>query len=233
MAERLRASRPEDPETPGARSVLSRRTLLGVGAGLAAGSFLSAAPAGFPHVVRRRASFEGLTEAWTDLASGLLAEELSPDEYLFHLEAEIARVGPGDVPERSSTVYDKDGLKTGPAWIGQGFFLVVLELAPGTVVRPHDHPAHTVVTTLKQGSCRYRHFDRVGEVAPGGERTLRCTRDGVLSVWESTEVSTLRDNVHEFTAGPEGERIGADTGLADAAGAVARRIHRARIGEGF
>ena len=82
------------------------------------------------------------------------------------------------------------------------------KMAPGAVLKPHDHPGHVVVTLGLEGSARYAHYDLADEPPSKNDRStpflVRETRTGILTPGCTTHLSRTRDNLHTFTAGPEG-----------------------------
>lgn len=154
--------------------------------------------------------FDRFTDQWLSLHDEFLADaEPDEDRYLYRLCALIAAVGSGAVPARSRNSYEAEGLQSGPAY-GQGpQFIVEFELAPGAIVRAHNHVGYNFVSAGSKGSCAFRHFEPVGPPPPvagnlGKPFELLETRRGILTPGRLTSLSRTRDSIHWFQAGDEG-----------------------------
>lgn len=198
---------------------VGRRRALQVAGALCALPFLSPLAAGGrgSFAARGRGSrgqdkpagpFDAFTDLWWELEGEYLGPEAREDAYLYRLAAEAQALAPADVPEMQRTVFENERLTTGPAWTSGSIFAVVVRMAPGAVLAPHDHPGHVVVTMGLEGSARYRHYELEDEAPAKDDRDtpflVRETRSGLLVPGCTTHLSRTRDNVHAFTAGPEG-----------------------------
>lgn len=185
---------------------IGRRRLLR-GSAAAAASFLLTRFA----TAERRSDSEFFGR-WRELAGRLLDDsEIGEEEYIRELSRDISLLPLDSVPRRSEVRFDKNGLRTGPAWTGGAIFLVEVTIAPGATVRPHNHPSHNSINVGLSGSCSYEHYEIHGP-APVPEEgtpafTVRQTRSGLLETGRMAELTKTRDNIHTFRAGDEGATI--------------------------
>lgn len=202
-----------------------RRALLRTGASLGVAAALASAGSATPmnpNIDRLGLhDFKSFTDAWRALtdehlgagpgagvseAAGPGALEL--DLYLHRLTTEIRRLSLDQVPEAQRIVFENERFTTGPAHHDGEIFLVVATMQPNAELPPHNHPNHIVATTCLSGSARYRHFELPDSAPPIDDRSesfpLRETRSGLLTPGRTTHLSRERDNVHTFTAGPQG-----------------------------
>ena len=161
---------------------------------------------------RPAAASEAFYDAWRALSARLETEPTLREEgYIGELEVLVARLAVDDMPRRQRVVFEQDGLKTGPAWFEGKLFIVELTLDPGAVIRPHNHPAHNVVTVGVAGACTYEHYEPQGDAPPQKPDTphftVRRTRAGILLPGRRSELTRTRDNIHTFRAGDEGATI--------------------------
>lgn len=158
-------------------------------------------------------AFEEFGKRWLELAEGLLAQsEPNEDAYLYRLCSLLSDLPPAAIPNRMRTVWDGDGMKTGPAWVSTPVFAVELELEPGAVVRAHNHETYNNVTLGLEGDCRVRHFDTVGVVPDFRTELeqvfhLREMLSARLIPGRMSHLSRTRDNIHWFQAGEKGARL--------------------------
>ena len=117
-------------------------------------------------------SAEPFFKDWTALADRLFDEEgMSEERYIRELTGLVSQLPLNAVPPRRKVVFDKNGLKTGPAWSEGRIFVVELTLQPHAVIRPHNHPSHNAVSLGLAGSCQYEHYEIVGEAPPAKSGT--------------------------------------------------------------
>lgn len=198
-----------------AQSQLQRRSLIRASAGL--GVTAALAPTGSAATMNQEKDplglhdFASFAKVWRSLTDEHLHDEPSPlelDLYLHRLATEILRLPADQVPEVKQLVFENERFTTGPAHHDGEIFLVVATMQPGAVLLPHNHPNHIVATTCLSGAARYRHFELPGDAPKVDDRdasfALHETRAGLLTPGLTTHLSRERDNVHTFTAGPEG-----------------------------
>ena len=115
---------------------------------------------------------------WQALSERLFDEEaISEERYIRELTSLVSRLPLDAVPSRRKVVFDKNGLKTGPAWSEGRIFVVELTLQPHAVIRPHNHPSHNAVTLGLAGSCQYEHYEIAGEAPPAESGRSLLPRD--------------------------------------------------------
>ncbi|MCZ6696445.1 MAG: hypothetical protein O7A63_07900 [Acidobacteria bacterium] len=136
---------------------------------------------------------------------------MSEERYIRELTSLVSQLPLDAVPPRRKVVFDKNGLKTGPAWSQGRIFVVELTLQPHAVIRPHNHPSHNAVSLGVAGACQYEHYEIVGEAPPAKSGTppfvVQRTRSGLLLPGRLSELTRTRDNIHTFRAGKEGATI--------------------------
>ena len=198
---------------------ITRRAALRASTATAAcllGSTVAMARAAQEGQQRKAASrFQSLCQEWLAIAAEYPERgvaEFPADEYLFRLCAALTKLGGAGVPDPFKVGWDKDGLRAGPVWIEGEIFVVEQKLAPGTVLRAHNHPAFNGVSLVTAGDCEFRHFEPVGEVPDyrtglGEHFHLRETRAGILGVGRMSSFSRTRENIHWFRAGDDGATI--------------------------
>ncbi len=160
-------------------------------------------------------AFDAFADAWRDLhvdyMGGGIEGEPMEDAYLYRLAAEARGLAPTAVPPMMRKAFENERLSTGPAWVGGAIFAVVVEMAPDSVLTPHDHPGHVVVTMGLRGTASYAHYELADEPPPKDDRAspflVRETRTGILAPGCTTHLSRTRDNMHTFRAGPEGATL--------------------------
>ncbi len=182
-------------------------------AGLASGCFLLDPLGSVRHAMdlTRRQGFEDFASEWQVLAAELADGTIGDDAFLHRLAGAMAALGPEGVPPRMRTVYDKNGMKTGPAYFENGLLIVVVELMAGAVIPPHRHNAHDILTVGLKGLCTYRHYQVKGR-APGSDDTksswrVQETLTGIMTSGRSSDLTVSRDHIHTFHAGKAGAVI--------------------------
>ena len=202
---------------PGAQSLCTgvtdrRREAIKL-AGLASGCFLLDPLESIRHAMglTRREGFEEFASTWQELAAELADGAIGNDGFLHRLAGALASLGPDGVPPKMRTVYDKNGMKTGPAYFENGLLIVVVELMAGAVIPPHRHNAHDILTVGLKGFCTYRHYQIVGEAPESGDSKttwrVQETRSGIMTRGRSSDLTVSRDHIHTFHAGEEGATI--------------------------
>jgi len=190
--------------------------------------------------------FEALSKRWLELAAEVTADADAAleERYLRRLGDLIAELPPEQLPRRERVVFDRDGMKTGPAWASGTTFLVELTLDPGAVIQAHDHPGFAVTTAVIEGEALCRQFEPDGDAPTSESREVFRLREmsrSVLVPGRRSDLSRSRDNIHWFRAGEAGAtlldftyRIGGTTrkfsalDLSDEPIAPARGIFEAR-----
>lgn len=157
-------------------------------------------------------ALEAFYARWMARARALIAEP-TPDEerFVYELAADVASRAPSFFPSRAETVYSGEGLRTGPIGRDDVFQLVELELDPGAVVAPHNHPVYCFVTLCLAGEARVRHFEpEPGAPSPAAveqDFVVREVQDVLLRPGRVSTLTRSRANVHALVAGPEGARL--------------------------
>ena len=160
-------------------------------------------------------AFERFCGEWLDIAEDYPDRdpaEFSADAYLYRLCSAVSKLDVEHIPPRFKTGWNKDGLAAGPVWGKGAIFIVEQQLAPGAVLRAHNHPSFNAVTMVSKGDCYFRHFEPIGE-APSYRDELRKpfrlseTRAGILSVGRMSTLSRSRENIHWFQAGDDGATV--------------------------
>jgi len=152
--------------------------------------------------------------AFTERCKLLAAEHLDggridPDVYLARIAALGPRLNVNTLPEielRDFGNYDPP-VRTAPASMMPPIVVIQWRLAPGAVLPPHNHTPGYVYSLCLEGQCWVRHFEIVGEApAPGAEGLfhMRKTMAKLLRPGMGSSLTHARDNIHTFTAGPEG-----------------------------
>ena len=123
----------------------------------------------------------------------------------------ISQLPLNTIPPRKKVVFERDGLKTGPAWFEGRIFVVELTLEPHAEIQPHNHPSHNAVSLGLAGTCQYEHYEIVGKAPPSipgtPSFTVQRTRSGLLFPGRLSELTRTRDNIHTFRAGKDGATI--------------------------
>ena len=170
-----------------------------------------------PHVIsRRRLLWLPLMLAWPSrralaqtssldafaaqaqpIAKKLVADQsrAGQDAYLYELAALAVRVH--DVAPRELFQF-KPGVRLAPAFRGSPFFVIEWRLDAGARLPPHDHPGYSVCTLALDGEAEVEHYE------PAGDASVRKTRVSLLAPGSVDTLSSLRDNIHGFRAGPRG-----------------------------
>jgi len=149
---------------------------------------------------------------WVERAKLLVADdEPNEDAFLYALCADLAERDPQAFPGRGFTVFDQDGMKTGPVGNDDTFQIVELELDPGTRVPAHNHVAYDFATLCVSGEARVRHFEpEQGSAAPtevGAELVVREVANQLLVPGRTSTLTRTRANVHALTCGDEPVRL--------------------------
>ena len=192
-------------------TMVTRRRVITISTAMAgAFAFRGAARAGEPP---EEIDLEEFADAWRSAAEVVLdAPHAEEDRYLHRLCGLVLSLDRADVPRMKRPGFERDGLKSGPAW-GDGEIMVVeIRLAPGAVIPAHNHVGYSFVTMGLEGECEYRHYeplDAPPAIASGrsADFDVRETRAGVLTPGRLTHLSRVRDNIHWFRAGDEGATL--------------------------
>ena len=148
------------------------------------------------------------------MARVLFEEDRSPtgqDAYLLRI-ASMA-MGLKGVPDTKLGVFANldPEVRFGISYRGKPFFIVQWWMAPGAILPAHRHPRASVCTVGVEGETRLRHFEALPdapEYNSGSKATflMRQTRDQILTPGRVSTLSSSRDNIHYFHAGPAGAR---------------------------
>ena len=163
--------------------------------------------------VPKGAGFERFTQQWLEL-TGELLEDGEPDEdrYVYRLSALVAALGVDQLPPRTRTSFEKEGMQSGPAYGAGDRFIVEFELEPGAVIQAHNHVGFDFLSVGAEGACHFRHFEPLEDPPPirGGLREpfpLQQTRRGILTPGRMTTLTRTRDTIHWFQAGEDGAKF--------------------------
>jgi len=179
-----------------------------------------------------------------------VAEELHKDStapgqeaYLHWLASMIARASAVDIPRAKLGRFEKlePPVSFGVCYRGTPFFIVEWKLEPGAFLPPHCHPNASVCTVGLEGEARIRNFEVVADAPEFSSRksfTVRETHNELIGPGRINTLSSMRDNIHTFRAGPRGARgidistyHGPDVGFSFLDIAVAPREPEARVFE--
>lgn len=202
---------------------IERRTILWK-MPMAAAAFLAA----IPEVLRGGSG----TLTWDDFTTrtSALAKELRDaadfDEEVYSHRLAAAAAGMPDVP--STAKMGRFGkldppVEFGPVYRGAPIFIVQWKLAPNAWLPPHNHPNANVVSVGLEGEAVVTHFEVEGDAPPFDSTsrfTVRRTRETLIAPRRVSELTSARDNIHTFRAGPKGARgidintlVGANAGF--------------------
>ena len=151
-------------------------------------------------------------DAWEQAARRFVAEPVPNEERFVHeLCAALAAQDPRALPTRRFTVYDADGMRTGPVGRDDVFQPVEIELDPGVAIPIHNHVGYTFVSLCVAGSAHVRHFEPLADMPPpsavGEELVVREVATGWLVPGRVSTLTRSRANLHGFVAGEEGCRL--------------------------
>ncbi|MCA9691071.1 MAG: hypothetical protein KC636_15810 [Myxococcales bacterium] len=153
---------------------------------------------------------EALLREWSARA-GVLAAARDPAEDAFVLElcAALTQIAPDALPPRTREGYAADGLTSGPVFGDAVFQVIEFQLAPGAIIRAHNHVGYAFVSLGVRGRVMVRHYEVEGEApAPGAdlERSfhVREVASAMLTPGRTSTLTRGRANIHWFQAGPEG-----------------------------
>jgi hypothetical protein len=187
---------------------IERRTILWK-LPLAATAFFAA----IPEVLR---SSGPLTwDEFTARATAAAKELYNPDgydedAYVYRLAS--AASGAPDVPANAKT--GKFGkldppVEFGPVYRGAPIMMVQWKLAPNAWLPPHNHPHYNVISIGLEGEAVVTHYDVDGDAPAFDDRSsfvVRRTRETLIAPRRMSPLTSARDNIHTFRAGPKGAR---------------------------
>jgi predicted metal-dependent enzyme (double-stranded beta helix superfamily) len=151
-------------------------------------------------------------EEFTSRTAALARELQGVDEetYVYRLAAET--VNAPDVPPGSKTGrFGKldPPVEFGPVFRGAPIMIIQWKLAPNAWLPPHNHPHYDVVTIGLEGEALLTHYDVDGD-APAFDAAspfaVRRTRETLIAPRRVSPLTSSRDNIHTFKAGPKGAR---------------------------
>jgi hypothetical protein len=138
------------------------------------------------------------------------ADGYDEDAYVYHLAA--AAVGAPDVPATAKTGrFGKldPPVEFGPVYRGAPIMMVQWKLAPNAWLPPHNHPHYNVISIGLEGEAVVTHYDVDGDAPPfdaASAFTVRRTRETLIAPRRMSPLTSSRDNIHTFRAGPKGAR---------------------------
>jgi len=194
--------------------VIERRRLLALPAAALLAAWttrqgeLASKPASAPSESGRLTFEQFLAEAVPGASAR--AADTSPrgqDAYLWYLASLAVRIL--EVPEpKLATFGSVEGVRFGRSFEGPPFLALYWRMEPGAHLPAHPHPTACVCTVGLEGEARMRNFEFMGE--PDYETKerfrVRFQHAQILKPGRVNTLSTVRDNLHEFRAGPRGAR---------------------------
>lgn len=159
-----------------------------------------------------RSDVSAFLEDWVARAQDVTKED-SPNEdaCVRELCAGLARLDPEGFPERQKITYDKDGMTSGPIQADGTFMVLQFDLAPGAVIRAHNHVGFDFVSYCVRGETRVRNFEPVADSADpsevGEDLLVREVANTLLLPGRVTSLTRSRANIHWFQAGEQGARF--------------------------
>ncbi len=213
----------DDHDAPGAELApgvtVERRSLFWLPAALAAAVLFGRRPAaaaadgGAKGPADARLGWDVFVRECRAVAAALFKDATASgqDAYLLRLGALAVRLK--DQPPGEVFPYGKlePKVEFGPSYRGTPFVIIQWRMQPRAVLPAHCHPGASVCTLGLAGEARLRNFEVEG-AAPAydsgsSERFLiRETHSQVLTAGRVNTLSSVRDNIHYFEAGPEGAR---------------------------
>jgi hypothetical protein len=165
-----------------------------------------------PEVVR---GLDSATTGWDDFTARLaaLAKDIKgadEEQYIYRLAAEA--VNAPDVPPGSKTgKFAKldPPVEFGPVFRGAPIMIIQWKLAPNAWLPPHNHPHYDVLTVGLEGEALVTHYDVDGDAPPFDATSsfaVRRTRETLIAPRRLSPLTSSRDNIHTFKAGPKGAR---------------------------
>jgi 2-aminoethanethiol dioxygenase/cysteine oxidase family protein len=176
---------------------------------MAAAAFLAA----IPEVLRGSGplTWNEFTARTTAVAKELYsAAGYDEDAYICRIAAEA--VGAPDVPPGSKMGrFGKldPPVEFGPVYRGAPIMIIQWKLAPNAWLPPHNHPHFNVLSVGLEGEAVVTHYDVEGDAPPfdaAAAFTVRRTREMLIAPRRISTLTSSRDNVHTFRAGPKGAR---------------------------
>jgi hypothetical protein len=133
------------------------------------------------------------------------------EAYLHWLASMIARARAAEIPKAKLGRFGKlqPAVSFGVSYRGTPFFIVEWKLEPWAILPPHCHPNASVCTVGLEGEARIRNFEIVGQAPEFSSRQsflVRETHNEIIAQGRTNTLSSLRDNIHTFQAGPGGAR---------------------------
>lgn len=147
-----------------------------------------------------------------------VAKELHKDSsptgqeaYLHWLASMIARARIAEIPKAKLGRFGKlePPVSFGVSYRGTPFFVVEWKLEPGAFLPPHCHPNASACTVGLGGEARIRNFEISGPAPEFSSRQsflVRETHNEIIAQGRINTLSSRRDNIHTFQAGPLGAR---------------------------
>jgi hypothetical protein len=190
-------------------------------------------------------SFEEVTKQMGQLALPMIKDPNRDEhEYLFQIASLAVKIRQFPTPTFGEAF--KGVIRSALSYRGSGIAVIQWRMEPNTMYPAHNHPGYSGVSVGIRGDCRMRNLDYVGTPPQFSSREsflVRETQDTVLREGTVTSImSTVRDNVHELHAGPDGilaadiiTKVGQDEGfsyleVAAAPRDTAKRIYEAAWG---
>jgi len=131
------------------------------------------------------------------------------EAYLHWLASMITRARTAEIPRAKLGRFGKldPPVSFGVSYRGTPFFAVEWKLEPGAFLPPHCHPNASVCTVGIEGEARVRNFEIIGKAPEFSSRksfVVRETHNEIIAPGRINTLSSMRDNIHTFQAGPNG-----------------------------
>ena len=160
-----------------------------------------------------RLSWDEFLKECRSLAGDLVKDASRPgqDAYLQRLAALAVRLRAAPATKLFAFGSLNPKVEFAPSYRGTPFVIIQWHMHPGAILPAHCHPGTSVCTLGLEGEARLRNFEVEG-VAPafdsGSTETflIRETHNQIISAGRLNTLSSVRDNIHYFEAGPDGAR---------------------------
>jgi hypothetical protein len=157
---------------------------------------------------------------WDDFLKECLAvakdfsKDTSPsgqDAYLQRLAALAVRLQKAPATKLSPYAKLDPKVEFAPSYRGTPFVIIQWRMHPRAILPAHCHPRASVCTLGLEGEARLRNFEVEGTgpaFNSGSTETflIRETHSQIIAPGRVNTISTVRDNIHYFEAGPDGAR---------------------------
>lgn len=178
---------------------------------LAAAAFLAAVPEALRANDGGALTWDEFTKRTTAVAKELYSEDAyDEDAYIYRIAAEA--IAAPEVPASVKTGrFGKldPPVEFGPAYRGAPIMIIQWKLAPNAWLPPHNHPHYNVLSVGLDGEALVTHYEVQGDAPPFDATSpfvVRRTRETLIAPRRVSPLTSVRDNIHTFRAGPKGAR---------------------------